>query len=350
MQDKFDLLKTVEQGGCSAKLPQQLLDNILYDMDFSYNENLLVKADKRDDAAVWKINQDTAIIYTVDFFPPICSDPYIFGQIAATNSLSDIYAMGGEVLTALNLVMFPSKSIDISVLKNILKGGADKVKEAGGIIAGGHTIDDYPPKYGLSVIGKVHPEKVITNDKAKNRDILILTKALGTGVIIAGKRMGESKEEDYISALDNMMLLNNFVSSIMQKNNIICATDITGFSLIGHTFEIAKASNVICEIDSKKVPILQGAYNLVHIGCIPGAAFRNLKYVEEKVFFKEGLDYNLKMLLFDAQTSGGILISCVEKKVDSLVRELIKKGYKDTSIIGKVLKRKKKSDPYIIIN
>ncbi len=338
-EKSFDLLSTVEQGGCSAKLPAQLLDNILKDIPFMDSENLLVGAENHDDALVYKLNEETAIIQSTDFFPPICSDPYDFGQISAANALNDIFAMGGKAITALNLVMFPSDRIDISVLKEILKGGADKTIEAGAVLAGGHTIDDYPPKYGLAVTGIVHPDKIITNNKSKPEEVLILTKPLGTGTIIAGHRIGEVEKGDYQDAVDMMKLLNKSAAEIMQEYNIRCATDITGFSLLGHSLEIAKASGVTIVINANDVPLLNKAYDLINMGCIPGATFRNLTYVEENTHFNSGLDYNLKMLLLDAQTSGGLLICCDRSIVDNIVSDLRKAGYISTTIIGKVIEK-----------
>jgi len=349
-KEKFDLLTTVQQGGCSAKLPPQLLNRILEKIEFQSNMNLIVDASTQDDAAVWKLNEETAIIYTTDFFPPVCSEPYQFGQISAANALSDIYAMGGEALTALNIVMFPSDNIDISVLTEILKGGSDKAEEAGIVIAGGHTIDDYPPKYGLAVIGKVHPDKIITNDRAKKSDVLILTKPLGTATIIAGKRLGEVSEANYTAALESMKLLNKKASELMQKYNVQCATDVTGFSLTGHALEVARASNVTVKIETDRLPLLQGAYELTDMACIPGASFRNLKYVEDYVTFKRDLDYNMKMLTLDAQTSGGLLIFCPESSSGKLLDELKNTYYPHSSIIGEVVEREERKKNFVILD
>lgn len=332
----FDLLKTVEQGGCSAKLPAQLLEDILKNIPYLKSENLLVGTENHDDALVWKINDEIAIIQTLDFFPPVCSDPYDFGQIAAANALSDVYAMGGKAITALNIVMFPSAKIDISILKEILKGGADKIIEAGAVLAGGHTIDDYPPKYGLAVTGIIHPDRIITNSKAKAGDVLILTKPLGTGAIIAGHRINEVSETDYRGAIKEMKLLNINAAEIMQKYHIISATDVTGFSLLGHGLKMANASGVSFIIESCNVPVLRGAYDLVKLGCIPGAAFRNLSYIEGQVEFETGLDYNLKMLLLDPQTSGGLLMSCNKDIAKKVIADLIKAGYPNAVVIGRV--------------
>jgi selenide,water dikinase len=336
VKSSFDLLSTVEYGGCSAKLPAYLLDAILKDIPFERHEALLVGAETSDDAAVWKIDDETAIIHTVDYFPPICSDPYEFGQIAAANALSDVYAMGGKPLTALNIVLFPSVKIDVSVLKEILRGGADKVKEAGAFLAGGHTIDDFPPKYGLAVTGIVHPDRIIRNCRARAGDLLILTKPIGIGTIVAGHRIGEVSKEHYQKALDSMKQLNNNAVDIMQKHNTQCATDITGFSLMGHAFEMARGSNVSIELKESRVPLLDGAYDMIDMGCIPGAAFNNMKYVGDAVSYTADLDYNTKMLMFDGQTSGGLLISCNPSNAKTILSELQASGYPHSAIVGKV--------------
>lgn len=349
MKTSFDLLSSVEQGGCSAKIPAHLLKGILKDIPQSVSGNLLVGAETHDDAAVWKINDDTAIIQTTDFFPPLCSDPFEFGQIAAANALSDVFAMGGQAILALNLVMFPAAKVDLAVLKEILKGGADKVKEAGAVLGGGHTIDDFPPKYGLAVTGIVHPDRVITNSGAEAGEVLVLTKPIGTGTIIAGERLKEVSQEHYRAAIACMKQLNRGGAELMQAHNIRCATDITGFSLLGHAMEMAEGSEVVITIDASKVPLLDGAYDLIDMGCIPGAAFRNLKYVEERTLFVESLDYNLKMILLDAQTSGGLLISCKQDTAGKLVTGLKDAGYPHTSIIGNVTKRKAPSEPILVI-
>ncbi len=336
MTSDFDLLQTVEQGGCSAKLPAQMLDAIIRDIPVLQDKRLLVGTDTHDDAAVWKIDEQTAIISTTDFFPPLCSDPYEFGQIAAANAVSDVFAMGGVAVMALNLVMFPSSRIDIGVLKEILKGGADKVAEAQAILAGGHSIDDYPPKYGLAVTGIVHPDRIITNSCAAAGEQLILAKPIGTGAVIAGQRIGEVAREHYQSALDGMKLLNKNGAEVMRNHAIRCATDITGFGLLGHAYEMACGSGVSIRIKSTAVPLLAGARALIDMGCIPGASFRNLRYVDPHVRFAEDVDYNLKMLLVDAQTSGGLLICCPAAQAATMVADLRACGYPEAAVIGAV--------------
>ncbi|RPH32627.1 MAG: selenide, water dikinase SelD [Bacteroidales bacterium] len=337
----FDLLSTVEYGGCSAKLPARKLSEALADLPKTPHPNLLVDIETHDDAGVYRINDELALIQTTDFFPPVCSNPFEFGQIAAANALSDIYAMGGEVLTALNIVAFPAK-LPLDILKEILRGGTEKVIEAGGVIMGGHTIVDDIPKYGLAVTGTVHPKKVITNSAAKPRNTLILTKPIGAGIIMAGKRIEEVENTHYETVLESMKHLNKEGARIMQKYGVICATDITGFGLLGHALKLAMGSIVTLRINSIQVPLFDGALKLVEMGCIPGACFRNLDYVENHCSFEESLGYNHKMLMLDAQTSGGLLICCPKGKEIEMVKELIDSGFPTSAIIGEVVKKEAK--------
>jgi selenide,water dikinase len=314
-----------------------LLDEILKQFPVASDPNILVGIDTHDDAGVYKINDNLAIVFTTDFFPPVCSDPYEFGQIAAANSISDIYAMGADPVLALNIVMFPSKGIPFEAYTDILKGGFDKATEAGVKIIGGHTIDDPTPKYGLAVIGFVHPQKIITNSGAQAGDKLILTKPLGTGIILAGQRTGIAHNQNVEEAKRQMKLLNKSATEVMKKHNITGATDITGFGLAGHALKMAKASIVSVKLAMKQVPLIEQTYSLVDEGCIPGAAFRNLEYAENETLFAADLDYNLKMIAFDAQTSGGLLISAVANKADDIINDLHKAGLTSAAIIGEIL-------------
>lgn len=335
---KIDLLTTVESGGCSAKLNPKDLEALLQVIPKSTDPNLLVDIDTHDDAAVYKINEDTAIITTTDFFPPICSDPYEFGQIAAANSLSDVYAMGGKPLTALNIMMYPSVTLPLEGYSEILRGGYDKAAEAGCLIVGGHSIEDYPPKYGLAVTGTVHPDRVITNANAQPGDILILTKPIGSGILVAGHKLELSEKDDYQCALDNMKLLNSNGAELMQKYSCRAATDVTGFSLAGHALKMALASKVSIRIDSEKVPLLNGALALADSGCIPCAAFRNEDYVKDLTHFSDMMNYSKRMLMLDAQTSGGLLICAKKEYAGQLLQEL-KNVYPYSAVIGEVTAR-----------
>lgn len=247
--------------------------------------------------------------------------------------------MGGRPVIALNIMMFPASKLPIEAYSEIIRGGADIAAEAGLRIIGGHTIDDYPPKYGLAVVGYVHPGRIATNSGAQPGDSLILTKPIGTGVIMAGKKLGLSSPEDLRTALNQMKILNKSGAEVMNRFGIRGATDITGFGLAGHALKMARASKVTISIEMKKVPLIGDTYSLIDQGCIPGAAFRNLDYAEKDTSFSAGLDYNLKMLAFDAQTSGGLLISVPSIKCKDMLSELHNSGLTHSAVIGKVTER-----------
>jgi len=344
---KIDLLEMVEYGGCSAKISPRQLEEILKYLPLPSDPNILVDIDTHDDAGVYRVNDDLALVFTTDFFPPVCSDPYEFGQIAAANSISDVYAMGGDPVLALNIMMFPAAKLPMEAYAEILKGGFDKASEAGVRIIGGHTIDDFPPKYGLAVVGYIHPEKIISNAGARPGDILILTKPVGTGVIMAAQRLNMAPENDILEAKKQMKLLNKSGAGIMKKHGLKGATDITGFGLAGHALKMAKASNATFAIEMKNVPLFGSVYDLIDQGCIPGASFRNLEYAEADTEFDGALDYNLKMLAFDAQTSGGLLMCVPPEKSDAVLSDLLAAGLDSSSIIGTVLP---KGSKFIILS
>jgi selenide, water dikinase len=335
----FDLLTTVEQGGCSAKLAPGRLAEVLKDLRQPAHPDLLVDIGTHDDAGVYRLDDETALIQTVDFFPPVCGDPRTFGRIAAANALSDVYAMGGRVLTAMNIVGFPAARIPLEVLGEILAGGQEKVLEAGGLVVGGHTIDDWPPKYGLAVTGIVHPQRVIANAGLQAGLALILTKPLGTGTLVAGQRVGLAVDADYQVVLMSMQQLNRAGAEIMQAFDVKAGTDITGFGLLGHAMQMADASRVTLRLQASRVPLLAGAHALAEAGCLPGAMFRNLDYVESKVLFAPGLDYSLKMLLLDSQTSGGLFFGVVPAQAPTALQRLRDAGYAGAAIVGETLAR-----------
>jgi selenide, water dikinase len=339
---KTDLLKFVEHGGCSSKIPPKLLEEVLRHLPVPEDPDILVNIDTHDDAGVYRISKDLALVFTTDFFPPVCSDPYEFGQIAAANSISDVYAMGGKPALALNIIMFPSTKLSPEIYGQILKGGYDKAAEAGVKIIGGHTIDDASPKYGLAVIGFADPERLTTNAGAKPGDSLILTKPIGSGVIMAGHRLGMTSGSNLRQALEQMKLLNKSGAEIMQKFSVKGATDITGFGLAGHTLKMARASNVSIILNMRLVPLLDGSLHLVGEGCIPGSCFTNLEYAEADCDFDSDLNYDLKMIAFDAQTSGGLLISIQSDLAENMVEELRTAGLPGSAVVGKVVKRNKK--------
>lgn len=339
---RVDLLDMVESGGCSAKISPSKLEEFLRYLPLPEDPNILVDIDTHDDAGVYRVNDELALVFTTDFFPPVCSDPYEFGQIAAANSISDIYAMGGDPVIALNIMMFPSAKIPLEVCAEILKGGYDIAAEAGVRIVGGHTIDDYPPKYGLAVIGYVHPDKVITNAGARPGDLMIITKSVGTGVILAGWRMKMVPESNMTMAKKLMKTLNRSGARVMKQFRIKGATDITGYGLAGHALKMAKACNVSIELEMSKVPLIGSTYRLVDEGCIPGAAFRNLDFIEDEAGFAPDLDYNLKMISCDAQTSGGLLMSVPPDMSDSMISALHDAGLEMAAVIGRVTEKKEK--------
>lgn len=331
----FDLMTTVEYGGCSAKLAPQELSTLLSNIPLLKDKNIMVDIESHDDAGVYRLNDETALIVTTDFFPPVCSEAYSFGEIAAANSLSDVYAMGGTPLLTLNLNMFPSKNIPLEVLRDILLGGNDKINEAGAFVMGGHTIDDAPPKYGLAVVGTVHPDKLITNSGVRPSQKLILTKPLGIGVVLAARRLSLATDKQYDTAIEQMKLLNKKGCELMQKYGVKGATDITGFGLLGHAMRMAQSSNVTIHINSFALPLIDGVDELLEDGCIPGAVFRNLDFVKDSVEYTEGYNINRKMVAADAQTSGGLFMAVDADKAELLLKELHDSGlHPNATIVG----------------
>lgn len=332
----FDLLSTVEQGGCAVKLPLDQLAAMLSDLPAMKDPRLLVDVSTHDDAGVYKLSDEIAIIQTLDFFPPLCSDPYTFGQIAAANALSDVYAMGGRPVTAMNIVMFPALGIPLEVLKTILLGGQERVAAAGAVIAGGHTIADSPPKYGLSVTGVVHPDRIIANRAARVGDRLLLTKPIGTAILLAAHKAGLASGEPLAAAIASMIQLNREGAEVMQRHDIRAATDITGFSLIGHARGMARASGVTLRLRADAVPLFDGVLGLADSGCLPSACFRNQKALGGDTRFAPGIDYATKMILHDAQTSGGLLMCVPPEKVDAVLADLVAAGYPRSACVGEV--------------
>lgn len=295
--------------------------------------------DSLDDAGVYKLSDDLAIIQTIDFFTPIVDDPYAFGQITVANALSDVYAMGGKPLTAMNIVCFPLKALDISVLQDILKGGIDKMREANVVLVGGHSIEDKELKYGLSVTGIVHPKKMLTNSGAMVGDKLILTKALGTGIVNTALKAGLANEKTIDKVTKSMATLNKEAAEIMQQFEIHACTDITGFGFIGHTSQLAKNSQVSIKINSASVPFFIEAKDFANQGMCPGGLQRNREFYGDMVEFSiEVADY-INDLLFDPQTSGGLLIVLAEKEANQLLNKLQEAGVQDSAIIGEVISK-----------
>ena len=330
-------------GGCTAKLGAGVLSHILEKLPRGEKDpDLLVGYDSRDDAAVYRITEDIALVQTVDFFPPMVEDPYTFGQIAAANALSDVYAMGGEVKTALNLVCFP-ESMDLNILGEILRGGAEKVAEAGGILAGGHSIADSGVKYGLSVTGLVDPRHLYANDAGKAGDKLILTKALGVGLICTANRVGEADPEHLAAAIRSMTTLNRTAAQISRKYRVHAATDVTGFSFLGHLHEMM-GGKLSCRVDARRVPVLPGAEKAAEDFLYTAAGQRNRNHTAPFVRF-EGVPFAMEEVLYDPQTSGGLLFAVDPADANELERELQQAGLA-AKIVGEILD---KTDPEITV-
>lgn len=297
---------------------------------------MLVGPETSDDAGVYRLDDRTALIQTVDFFTPVVDDPYLFGTIAAANALSDVYAMGGKPLTAMNIVCYPTKDGDLETLQQILLGGADKVAEAGAVILGGHSIEDREPKYGLAVTGVVAPGQVITNRAAQPGDVLVLTKPLGTGIITTAHKADLAPRESFEIAVRHMAALNAPASFAMRRAGVQACTDITGFGLLGHAFEMAVASGVGLTIYASAIPLLPDVLDLAAQGLLPAGAHANRNYLCSRVSFDRDVPQVLQDVMFDPQTSGGLLIAVRQDRVASLLDDLQAAGVMAAQVIGEV--------------
>jgi selenide, water dikinase len=306
-------------------------------LPLTQDPNLIVGFEKADDAGVYKITDELALIQTVDFFTPIVDDPYVFGQIAAANALSDVYAMGGKPLTAMNVVCFPIKTLDIGVLKAILRGGLDKLMEAETTLVGGHSVENNEIKYGLSVTGIIHPEKVLTNMSARIGDYLILTKPLGTGIINTAIKGGLAGEETITIVSNAMVTLNKGASIAMQEVGVSACTDITGFGLLGHLSEMIRGNGLGMIVYAGKVPYFPEAKKFADMGMVPGGTYRNKEFFSQWIRFDSTVPQYLQDILFDPQTSGGLLISVPRGNADSLLTQLREKNVNEAVIIGEVV-------------
>lgn len=315
------LTEMVRNAGCAAKIGPDVLSRVLSQMPKKYDEHLLVGIETSDDAAVYKINDETAMIQTLDFFTPMVDAPYLYGQIAAANAISDVYAMGGEPKIAMNISCFP-REMPEDVMRNILRGGWDKIDEAGAIIVGGHTIDDIEPKYGLAVTGFVHPDRVLTNCNAKPGDALILTKPLGIGILNLANKGNMIEESIYRQALDSMKTLNKYAKDAMVKVGVHSCTDVTGFGLLGHGLEMAEGSGVTLHFNADSIPVIKEALSMAQMGIIPRGAYNNRRFIGDKVWIGETVTQEMTSCLFDPQTSGGLLIAVPEEKAGKLLLEL----------------------------
>jgi selenide,water dikinase len=309
---------------------------VLHQLPRSSHPDLLVGMEHFDDGGVFRLDERTALVQTLDFFPPLVDDPYEFGRIAAANALSDVYAMGGEPLTAMNIVGFPDKDLPVEVLVEILRGGAERVTEAGAVIVGGHSVRDAEVKYGLSITGRIDPAKIITNDTAKPGDVLVLTKPIGSGVLTSAAKMGLIDQSGLAEAIAVMIHLNRSGARAMAEVGVHAATDITGFGLIGHAFEMAEGAGVTIEIEAGKVPLLERALDFAAKGIITRTHKDTLNHLGDKLHVGN-VDATLVNVLADAQTSGGLLIAVAPDRADRLVAALKRHDAPCAAVVGHVL-------------
>ncbi|WP_077297298.1 selenide, water dikinase SelD [Virgibacillus pantothenticus] len=340
-KNNVKLTTLTTKGGCGCKIgPADLADIIKQLPSPTPNPNVLVGLDTSDDAGVYQINEDTAIVQTVDFFTPIVDDPYSFGQIAAANAISDIYAMGGTPITALNIVAFPVSTLDKQILTDILRGAGDKLTEAGVALVGGHSIDDKEPKFGLAVTGIVHPDKVRTNSGVQPNDKLILTKPIGVGVLTTSIKRNLLTDAETKHVTEVMATLNKTAADIMQHYHVHACTDVTGFGLLGHATEMAVASEISLNIYDHLVPKLPRVKELAALGAVPGGTKNNFQHVQRKVTFPNSMDQIDQWILCDAVTSGGLLMAVGDDEADQLLANLQTAGI-PAAIIGEATEETK---------
>jgi len=339
MKEKIQLTQYSTKSGCAAKISATDLKEVMKEVPLGRVDELLVGTEHGDDAAAFKINKDTVLVQTVDFFTPIVDSPYLFGQIAAANALSDVYAMGGKPITALSLVAFPPK-LGHWVLEEILKGGRDKIEESGAVVVGGHSLEDKEPKFGYAVTGISHPDKIVTSAGAKIGDKLILTKPIGLGILATALKGEIITEEEMMDAIDNARTLNKKASEVMIEVGVNACTDITGFGLLGHLHIMLKASNKSAKIYTQKVPVYPKALELAQIGFVPAGTHENRRFVKNYVEGKPTKDSVLMDILNDPQTSGGLLISAASEKSDLLIQRLNEEGVKTKKVVGEIIKGK----------
>ena len=334
-KNKVRLTKMTKTAGCAAKIGPGILAQVLGTLPKFEDENLLVGIETSDDAAIYKLTEELAMIQTVDFFTPMVDDPYLFGQVAATNALSDVYAMGGDPKVALNIVAFPN-DLDPEILGEILRGGADKVKEAGAVLVGGHSIQDDEPKYGMCVSGLVHPDKVLKNCGCRLGDVLILTKQLGAGILNTAVKAELASDQAQKEVLQVMTSLNKTAAHVIRNYPVTACTDVTGFGLMGHCLEMATGSNVMLELQKDQIPLMGEVRDYAQIGLVPGGAYRNRDYVGNAVDLGDTPE-DLADVFFDPQTSGGLLFAVAEEYADDILRKLTEAGLNTkAAVIGKV--------------
>jgi len=326
MADTVTLTDYSRFSGCGAKLGPGLLDKVLCGLSQPSYTKMITDFTTSDDAGIYKISDDVALVQTLDFFPPIVDDPYTFGEIAAANSLSDVFAMGGKAITAMSIVAFPKDSLDISYLRAIMDGGLSKLIEAGAALVGGHSVEDPELKFGFAVTGTVHPNKVLTNNGVNPNETMILTKKIGTGIVNTALRAKIASNEAINSATEVMRELNMKTAEIMQKFNVSACTDVTGFGLLGHACEMISGSSCGLEIDFREVPLLPEIASYVSMGLIPAGTYRNKEYRAKYIANSDSVSVDTIDILFDPQTSGGLLFSVPNGEVKDVLAQLEDSG------------------------
>ncbi|HEY7913214.1 MAG TPA: selenide, water dikinase SelD [Blastocatellia bacterium] len=334
--DEIKLTQMAKRAGCAAKHPPGYLLPLLGKLPAITDVNVLVGSSTADDAAVYKMSDDLALVLTTDFFTPIVDRPFDFGSVAAANALSDVYAMGGRPLAALNIVGFPEATLEPEVLGEILRGAASKAKEAGIDIVGGHTIKTDEPIYGLAVVGTVHPDRVLTNAGARPGDTLILTKPIGIGIITTASKQGKDSLGAITEAIEVMSRLNRAAAEVVAEMGARAATDVTGFGLLGHLRNMTAASEVTARIYLDRVPVLPAAWEYVRSGIAPGGTHANRRFLADWVTYAEGVEKEEQLILVDAQTSGGLLVAVDSGRAASMLGALASAGVKDAAIIGEI--------------
>ncbi len=339
--EEVQLTGLVENAGCASKISQEDLKKALAGLPEIFDPRVLVSASTCDDAGVFKISSRMALVQSVDVFTPVVDDPFMFGQIAAANSVSDIYAMGGKPLTALSIIAFPIEKLSHRVMNKMLQGGIEKLKEAGVALLGGHSIKDKEIKFGFAVTGTIDPTRIITNDKAEPGDVLILTKPIGTGILSFARQLRRAPEEGLREAERSMTELNKAAAEVMVKMGVRTATDVTGFGLAGHLSEIVCQSGVTAEVYAEKIPLFAGVLELVREGLVSGAIERNREYSAQFIQRAKDVGEDMETILYDPQTSGGLLMAIEEKKSKALLGELLRRGVGRAAVVGRITAKSK---------
>lgn len=340
-EKEVKLTQLVENAGCASKINQKDLKKILKGLPEVLDPRVLVGTGTCDDAGVYKLNEETALVQSVDVFTPNVDDPYTFGQVAAVNSISDIYAMGGKPITSLSIISFPVERLNHKVMSQLLLGGIEKMREAGVTVIGGHSIKDNEVKFGFAVTGIINPGKIITNAGLRLRDNLVLTKPIGTGVIGFAHQLGKATPSSIRHISRSMTELNRIPSELMVEMGAHACTDITGFGLLGHLSEMVVQSGVTVELYTGSIPVFEGVFDCIRKGIISGALERNKEYASQYVETGKGISEEMNDVLYDPQTSGGLLIGITEEKTDLFVKKLREKGIRYAVVVGKVIGRSK---------